>query len=158
MADEIDRELFDRALHAVAEPLDSSLQGPAKRILCYRTKDGRVPARELLDSLPKEAQASYAKSFQKHCLGHVLRGDKHRMWTQKDCKALAEYKDIQSKSRIIHVFDRFNTVVLLYGFTGKKEDKVPDYHVNQAKRLRDEYRERRDAAIAGLTSKERGRR
>jgi hypothetical protein len=146
--DEIDRERFQRALLTVAEPLDPRFQGPAKRILCYKTADGRVPAREFLESLPNEAQASYAKSFEKHCQGHQLRGEKHRVWTERECRGLAEYKDIQSKSRIIHVFDRCNTVILLFGFEGKKENRVAREHVERAKRLRDEYRQRLDTAMA----------
>jgi hypothetical protein len=135
---------FERALETLTRLLDPAFDGPYFRIRCYVTVAGRCPAREFLDSLSKEAAASYAKSFQKHCQGHQIRGDKHRVWTEIGCAGLAEYKDIPSKTRILHVFDRARTVILLFGFGGKKEDKVPAFQVNEARRLRDEYHRRRD--------------
>lgn len=147
------REAFERVLAELTEPFDPSLLGPQRRIHCYRTRDGRLPAREFLESLPREARASYAKSFEKYCQGHQLRGEKHHVWTEKGCEGLGKYEGIPSKSRVLHVFDRFGTVVLLFGFGGKKEDKVAQHHVNEAQRLRDEYRRRRDARLLQLAAR-----
>lgn len=157
MGGNIDRELFDAALSMVAEELDPQLvKGPGFRIFCYKTMDGKAPAREFLELLPKVAQASYATSFKKHCYGHTIRGDKHRVWKDIGCERLAEYKDIPSKTRIVHVFDVFKTVVLLYGIEGKKEDRIPEYHINEARRRRDDYISRLSAAIDRLRERKRG--
>ena len=125
------------------EPLDRSYLGPRKHIYCYRPQGGGCPAREFLDGLPKEARASYAKLFQRRCQEGQLRGETHRVWKEKGCEGLYEFKDNQSKTRLMHTTDAGNTDVLLYGFGGKKEDRVDQVHVLAAQRFRDEYRRRR---------------
>ena len=44
----------------------------------------------------------------------------------------------------MHITERDNLVILLYGFTGKKENKVDQIHVNKTKRLQEEYKTRVD--------------
>ena len=117
--------------------------GPKKFIYCYVPEGGECPSREFLDSLPREAKASYATSFERRCAGHFIRGEQHRVWTDKHCEGIYEFKDNQSKTRIIHITDVGNTDILLFGFGGKKENKVDQAHVNTARRLRDEYHRRR---------------
>lgn len=137
--------LVDAIVAELLEVLDPTLLGPAHHIYCYRAADGTVPAREFLDAIGDEPAGSYAKSFQKRCGGHQIPGEKWRKWTEPDCEGLFEFKDIQSKSRLLHTTDRGSLTILLYGFTGKKENKVDQVHVNAGKRLRDEYRTRRTA-------------
>jgi hypothetical protein len=137
--------LREATLRGLLEPLDARFLGPKAFIYCYarpKSIEPGVPARAFLDSLPDEAAASYAKSFEKHCAGLILRGEKHRPWTEKNCKDLYEYKDIQSKSRVVHVYEPGFVEVLLFGFGGKNENKVDEEQISLAKRLRDEFRAR----------------
>lgn len=125
-------------------PLDAVLLlGPRKFLYCYLPEEGGCPAREFLEELPKEARARYAVSFRRRCDGHQVRGDKHRPWKERGCDGLYEYKDNQSKTRLMHTTDVQHVDVLLFGFGGKNENKVKEVHVNRAKRLRDEYLRRR---------------
>jgi hypothetical protein len=119
-------------------PLDDAYLGPVKYIYCYLPLAGGCPAREFLDSLPKEARASYAKLFEYHAQGHQIRGDKWRPWDD----GMNEYKDNQSKSRLMHITEKGNLIILLFGFTGKNENKVEQVHVNRANRMHSEYKER----------------
>ncbi len=154
---QLQQTILEAVVQELLAVLRNSLLGPSKSIYCYRPLEGGNPVRAFLDGLPLEAQASYLKSFEKHCQGHTLRGDKHRPWTEDGCERLFEYKDIQSKTRILHTTDRGNLIVLLYGFGGKNENKVEQRHVNAGQRLRDEY-ERRRNVIATRVSRERNRR
>jgi len=134
--------------------VDASLLGPGKFLYFYRPPSvGRgdsPPARTFLDSLPKARQAAYAKLFQMHAQGVQLRGEKHH--PLDGYEGLYEYKDIESKSRLIHVTDKWHFVVLLFGFTGKKENKIDQVHINEAERLRDEYRARRSVIEKRITA------
>ncbi len=153
----MDGALVDAIVAAIVaellEELDAAFLGPAHRIYCYRAADGTVPAREFLEEIGDEPAGSYAKSFQKRAGGHQIPGEKWRKWTEPDCEGLFEFKDIQSKSRILHTTDRGSLTILLYGFTGKKENKVDQVHVNVGKRLRDEYRARRDLIEKRITAR-----
>jgi hypothetical protein len=135
--------LLGAIIAELLEELDRAFLGPRKWIYCYRSPEGDCPAREFLESLPREARASYAKQFQRACSGDRLRGDKWHPWKGKGDEGLCVYKDIQSKSRLVHITEHGNLHVLLFGFTGKKEDKVDQVHINRARRMRDEYAERR---------------
>jgi hypothetical protein len=139
-------------------PLDPSYLGPMKHIYCYLPEEGGCPAREFLDGLPREARASYAVLFRRRCQIGQLRGDTHRKWTEKGCEGLFEFKDNQSKTRLMHTTDAGQTDVLLFGFGGKKENKVDQVHVNRAMRLRDEYRRRRTEIERRVAGALRGRR
>jgi hypothetical protein len=134
-------DLSEAIIRNLLEPLDPVFLGPNRYFYCYLPLAGGCPAREFLDSLNDETQASYAKLFEYHCQGHQLRGEKWRPWTD----GLYEYKDNPSKSRLMHITERGNLVILLYGFTGKKENKVDQIHVNQTKRLQEEYKTRVEA-------------
>lgn len=138
--------LIERVIAELLEPLDPAFLGPNRYVYCYRPEEGGCPAREFLDSaLDKIAKAAYAKSFEFHVNGMQLRGEKHHVWTEKGCDGLADYKHIGSKTRIISMTDADGLIILLCGVTGKKENKIDEVHVNYAKRLRDEYRQRRAA-------------
>jgi hypothetical protein len=143
VADDPSVQVLEAVKRELLRTLDRRYLGPKKFIYCYLPEDGGCPAREFLDSLSNEAQASYATSFERRSAGHQIRGDKHRVWTEKGCEGLHEFKDNQSKTRVVHITDVGQTDVLLFGFGGKKEDKVDLAHVNRAQRLRDEYRRRR---------------
>jgi hypothetical protein len=150
----VDDALLLKAIMKEMLEVPALMEGPKKVIYCYRPLAGGVPSREFLEQMiDKEARASYAKQFQKHCQGEFLRGDKWRPWTEDDCKGcsgLYEYKDIQSKSRLMHITEKGHLHVLLFGFTGKKENKVDNEHVQRAKALRDEYKARRAKLEAKL--------
>jgi hypothetical protein len=122
-------------------PLDEKYLGPHKFIYCYLPAEGGCPALEFLNSLSTEAKASYAKQFEYHCQGHTIRGEKWRTWGH----GLYEYKDIPSKSRLMHITEKGNLHILLFGFTGKNENKVDTVHVLRAQRMQREYQTRADA-------------
>jgi hypothetical protein len=67
------------------------------------------------------------------------------VWKGRDYEGIAEYKDIQSKSRLVHTTEQGNLHILLFGFTGKKENRTEARYESYAVRLRDEFRARRDA-------------
>lgn len=144
--------LIEKIKEAMLEVLDRKrFLGPKKFFYCYRPEGLSVsrlaPAREFLDSLPKEVQASYAVQFRRHCDGDVVRGDKHHPWWPNDvrCDGISAYKDNSSKTRIVHITDREHLQILLFGLEGKNEDDVEERHVLAAIRMRDEYRKRRTA-------------
>lgn len=84
------------------------------------------------------AKGAYGHSFTMFAANGQLRGEKYHPWTEKGCEALADFKHNGSKSRIMTTWDFEGLVVLLFGFTGKKENKVDAEHVNRAQRMRDE--------------------
>jgi hypothetical protein len=142
--------LIEKIKETMLEVLDRKLfLGPRKFFFCYRPagwpSSRLAPAREFLDSLSDEVKASYAVQFRRHCDGDVVRGDKHHPWwpTDSKCEGISAYKDISSKTRVVHITDREHLQILLFGFSGKKEDDVETCHVVAAKRWRDEYRQRR---------------
>jgi hypothetical protein len=154
--DEFDRLLREAIIEELLCPLDSKFLGPVRFIYCYRPPQApgigpMPPARTFLDALPKSRQAAYAVSFEKHAQGHQLRGEKHHLLAGHE--GLYEYKDIESKSRLIHTTDKWQLVVLLFGFTGKKENKIDQVHVNESERMRDEYRSRRASIEQKLKQK-----
>ena len=137
-------------IRELLELLDDGFLGPSKWIYCYLDEEGGCPSRRFLDDLNAKAAASYAKSFQYHCQGATLRGDRWRPWTEKDCRGIYEYKDNPSQTRLIHLVEVGHIHVLLFGFGGKKENKVKNKHVLRAQRMRDEYIERRARILARL--------
>ncbi len=149
MDDEFEQLLRNAIAEEMLCPLDAKFLGPKKWVYCYRPPGQcGYPARTFLDSLPMARQGAYAVSFQKHCLGFQLRGEK---WHPLDGhEGLYEYKDIESKSRIIHTTDKWQWHVLLFGFGRKKEKKIDPGQILQAEAMRDEYRQRRAAIEARL--------
>lgn len=135
--------------------MDDRFLGPVKHLYFYRPSglqaDASPPARSFLESLPAARQAAYAKSFEKHAAGFSLRGEKHHSLDGYD--DLYEYKDIESKSRLIHTTEKGQILVLLFGFTGKKENRIDQVHLNEAVRMRDEYLSRRPAIEKRLLAK-----
>lgn len=136
------------------EELDPCFCDPSqkKHIYCYLPMCGGNPSREFLDSQSTKVKATYAKQFEKVCAGAQLRGDRWHPWTEddgKDCKGLYEYKDISSKTRIMSLVEG-NIHVLLFGFSGKKEDKVDPGHVKRAIDMKKEYQARRAQIEARL--------
>jgi len=96
---------------------------------------------EFLATLTEARRAAYVARFRKYALGLQLRKDQYRALSRVD--SLYEFKDIESKSRIIFTKDHENAAVLLHGFGGKKEDKTDSAEITLAERVRDEYRKRR---------------
>jgi hypothetical protein len=136
----------ENIIEEMLEPLDPKFLGPVKSIYCYLPSAGGCPSREFLETQDMKVQATYAKQFEKVCQGLQLRGDRWHPWNEEDgkgCKGLAEYKDISSKSRVMHVVEG-NLHVLLFGFAGKKENKVDRIYVKRAIDLKAEYLSRRD--------------
>lgn len=129
-----------------------------KSIYCYRPagleKGKHSPAREFLDGLSVSAAARYSHHFETRCSGHFLRHNKWHGWEQKNrrCYGIYGYKDIESKTRVVHITDRWKVDILLFGFGGKKENDVEEVHVLRAISLRDEYTKRRDALADGLAA------
>lgn len=152
-------EILAAVKRELMRPLDAArLMGPKKAIYCYLPEEGGCPSREFLDGLTTEARASYAVLMQRRCNGEQLRGETHRKWTDRGCEGLYEYKDNQTKTRLMHLTDIGQTDILLFGFGGKKEDKVDTMHVKRAMRMRDEYRTRRATIEARVVASLRRRR
>jgi hypothetical protein len=158
LLDELEVQILEAVIGELLRPLDVRLLGPKKFLYCYLPLEGGSPSREFLDALPVEAKGSYAKLFERRVAGHQLRGDRHHPWTEKGCEGLYEYKDIQTKTRLMHTTDIRHTDVLLFGFGGKKENKVDQVHVNRAQKMRDEYRQRRSAIEGRIRAAVRTRR
>lgn len=154
-------DLSNAIVRELLRELSPRFLGPRGSVWCYRPKDGGCPSKDFLDGLPTEASASYAVSFTRWCQGQLLRGDKwHRLDEKRYGKqeslrnrGLCEYKDIQSKSRVIHIEEQGFRHVLLFGFDGKNENSIDKVHINRARRLRDEYLERREEIRKRLEGK-----
>lgn len=142
--------LIEKIKETMLEVLDRKrFFGPKKFFYSYRpvgwSPSRLAPAREFLESMSKEVQVSYGVQFQRHCMGEFVRGNRHHPWGPNDerCEGISAYKDISSKTRIVHITDREHLQILLFGFSGKNEDDVEERYVLAAIRMRDEYRERR---------------
>lgn len=137
------------------ELLDPKFDGPVKSIYCYLPPDQSRPSRDFLNSLETKVQATYAKQFEKTCGGHNLRGERWHGWTEDDgkgCKGIYEYKDNASQTRLLHVVEG-PLHVLLFGFGGKKENKIKPGHVLRALAMKAEYEARRDMIEKRLSAK-----
>lgn len=140
MTDDPRREiLIERIRSELMQEIDKAFLGPKRFIYAYRDTLEQCPAQQFWDSLPSAAAASYLALFHAYCDGCQLRGEKHKPLGND----LYEFKHIQSKSRIIHVTDLEGTCVLLFGFSGKKENKIDREHILRAEHMRDEYLNRR---------------
>jgi len=153
--DEFDRLLREAIIEELLCPLDSKFLGPVRFIYCYRPPQApgigpMPPARTFLDALPKSRQAAYAVSFEKHAQGHHCGREAP---PPGRARGSVRVQDIESKSRLIHTTDKWQLVVLLFGFTGKKENKIDQVHVNESERMRDEYRSRRASIEQKLKQK-----
>ncbi len=139
----IRKELLGKCVHT----------GTHRQIYFYRCPDEICPADEFLtgDEIDDIAKGAYGTSFTMLAATGSLRGDKYHQWTETGCDKLADFKHNGSKSRIMCTWDFKGLVVLLFGFTGKKENKVDNVHVNRAKNMRDEYFQRRAAIVTRLT-------
>jgi len=137
-------------LTQVLEPSDDVCfliyQGPLRLIVAYRSRIGDVPVREFLENSDVCAKARYMLKFKKMCENGPLRGDEFRtlkVKQHKEAKGLSEFKDISSKSRILAVNDgERSQLVLLHGFTGKKEDDIKAQEILMADRYRRDYESR----------------
>jgi len=113
----------------------------------YVASNGSVPAEEFLDSLPDEPAASYTVLFTRRCNGEFMRGTQHHRWEDED---IYHYKDNQSKSRIFSITEPGFVEILLFGFTGKKEDEIDREKILRAQSMRSDYlRRRADVAKRG---------
>lgn len=108
----------------------------------YVAADGSVPAKTFLEDLADEPAASFTVLFTRRCHGEFMRGTQHHRWEDED---IYHYKDNQSKSRIFSITEPGFVEILLFGYTGKKEDRIDPEHILRAQRLRDEYLRRRFA-------------
>lgn len=150
--------LFEIVKEKLLEELDKKFLTPMKSIYCYRheglDRARHSSSRDFLDSLSLKVSARYKYLFDTRCGGMNLRINKWHGWEQVDrrCKGIFAYKDIDSKTRLVHITDRWQVDILLFGFDGKKEDRVDEVHVLKAIRLRDEYLKRRDALAAILAA------
>lgn len=130
-------------------PLDlRRFAGRFGTVYCYAPPAGGSPSKDFLDSLSEEAQASYGVLFERYCTEGKVRGDKFHNWDNPGFDGISEFKDIQSQSRIICIKDDGQTVILLFGFGGKKENKTKKAHEQMALRLQAEYRQRRNQIAA----------
>lgn len=129
-------------IEELLEIVDEKFRGSGGRIYFYRETPDSSPAKIFMSGLPTSAKASYAASFTRHCNGERVRGTHHHIWEEHD--SLWAYKHRESKTRIMHTMEKINNYVLLFGFDGKKEDKVETEHVNRAVRMQAEYKRRRD--------------
>lgn len=136
----VEAAIIEELLKAVDE---QKYIGPKARIYFYRETKDNCPAEAFLNRLQKASRASYGVAFTRHCNGERVRGEQHRIWEGYD--SLWEYKHNPSQTRLIHTMDKGNVYVLLFGFDGKKEDRVDQIHVNRAIRMQEEYKRRRDA-------------
>ena len=109
--------------------LDDEFITQCKKIYCYCRADGSVPAKEFLDAVDARTKAAYVQMFRTHCQGHRLRGEKWK--PLQNCEGLFEYKDNGTQTRIIHAFEIGSLVILLYGFGGKKENKIEKGHIKE---------------------------
>ncbi len=133
-------KIEEAIIEELLEVVDRKFLGPVGRIFSYRDSTGAAPAQLFLKGLASGPAASYAASFTRHCIGEFLRGEKHHIWQG----GLYAYKHIGSKTRIVHTTEAGNIHVLLFGFGGKKENKVDQAHVRRAERMAAEYLGRRN--------------
>jgi hypothetical protein len=141
--DQIDAAIRAAVIREVLEPYKDVLVGGRVSIYCYRPLDGGCPAKEFLEeTLTGSIQGAYDVLFTRHFNGEQNRGEKHHVWTETDCDGLAAYKHNGSKTRIVHTTAKGGLYVLLFGFEGKKENKIETIHIERAKRMQSEFRGR----------------
>jgi hypothetical protein len=133
-------EILEEIKRKLLVKLDDEFITAHRKIYCYRSQDGSCQPMEFLNSTTTQARASFAHLFKCHCQGHILRGER---WHKLE-DDLWEYKDNSSQTRIIHAMEEGNVVILLYGFGGKKENKIKPGHIKQALDLKYEYLSRRN--------------
>lgn len=153
--EELRQQIEQGIIEEMLDELAARFLGPHKKIYCYRLVDGSCPIRDFLEEQELRVKATYHKQFEKVCIGANLRAERWKPWTEDDgkgCKGLFEYKDISSKTRIMHLMEG-NIHVLLFGFSGKKEDKVEPGHVKRAIDMKAEYLARRERIAQRVNSK-----
>jgi hypothetical protein len=106
----------------------------------YVSPDGSAPARTFLDELPDVVAAAYAVKFTRRCRGEQMRWEQHHRWEDEE---IYHYKDNSSQSRLFTITQPGFVEVLLFGYVGKKENRMEREHTERAKRLRDDYMRRK---------------
>jgi hypothetical protein len=134
----------DPVLAALTVPI---VEADGRMIVAYRGLDGRVLAKEFLESLDTQAQVRYGLHFRQWCQDGQLRGKYMHPWDpkkgNKNAKGLQCFKDNESQSRIpCFPSGDPGVLVLTHGFGGKKEDKLDDKQIDRADAVRREFQAR----------------
>lgn len=98
-----------------------------------------VPTRAFRDGLQPGAMARYGARFKALAEEGNLRGEQFKKVNDE----LFEFKDNTSQTRIFCFYDERETLILCYAFGGKKENKIPKYHINEGQKIKKRYLDRK---------------